>query len=115
MSTWKQGEDTGAELIDQMLNSIPDEELRFSSRRGKSKTNQPSSPRDTETRLAALTKQNAQYESDIRELKAQLGDQEQVLEAIDSMNSLVSFKMADLVNKAVKAGRYTEVFEEDQS
>ena len=42
-----------------------------------------------------------------------MGDQEKILDAIDKVNSLLSFKMADLVNKAVKAGRYVEVFEEE--
>ena len=35
------------------------------------------------------------------------------MEAIDKVNGLLSFKMADLVNKAVKAGRYSEVFEKE--
>ena len=42
-----------------------------------------------------------------------MGDQDKILDAIDEVNSLLSFKMADLVNKAVKAGRYDEVFEEE--
>ena len=42
-----------------------------------------------------------------------MGDQDKILDAIDKVNSLLSFKMADLVNKAVKAGRYDEVFEEE--
>ena len=37
------------------------------------------------------------------------------MDAIDKVNSLLSFKMADLVNKAVKAGRYVEVFEEEEN
>lgn len=37
MKTWKKGESTDADLIDQMLKSIPDEELGLDSRRrGKS-------------------------------------------------------------------------------
>ena len=35
------------------------------------------------------------------------------MEAIDKVNGLLSFKMADLVNKAVKAGRHSEVFERE--
>ena len=55
MKTWKKGEATDADLMDQMLNSIPEEELRFSSRRSKSKAGQASTPRDIEARLATLT------------------------------------------------------------
>ena len=40
---------------------------------------------------------------------------ETVLNGIDKVNSLVSFKMADLVNKAVKAGRHSDVFEAEDS
>ena len=43
------------------------------------------------------------------ELKRSIADHASVLEAIDKVNSLVSFKMADLVNKAVKAGKYFDV------
>ena len=39
-----------------------------------------------------------------------MGLQDKILDAVDNVNSLISFKMADLVNKAVKAGRYAEVF-----
>ena len=40
MKTWKKGEATDADLIDQMLRSIPDEELGLeSSRRRRAKSN----------------------------------------------------------------------------
>ena len=42
-----------------------------------------------------------------------MGLQDKILDAVDNVNSLISFKMADLVNKAVKAGRYAEVFQDD--
>ena len=42
-----------------------------------------------------------------------MGLQDKILEAVDNVNSLISFKMADLVNKAVKAGRYAEVFQDE--
>ena len=44
-----------------------------------------------------------------------MGDKDKILDAIDKVNSLLSFKMADLVNKAVKAGRYVDVFEEEEN
>ena len=40
------------------------------------------------------------------ELKQLIADHASIIEAVDKVNSLVSFKMADLVNKAVKAGKY---------
>ena len=42
-----------------------------------------------------------------------MGLQDKILDAVDNVNSLISFKMADLVNKAVKAGRYAEVFQDE--
>ena len=124
MKTWKKGEATDADLIDQMLRSIPDEELGLeSARRRRAKSNpknadldQVTTPRQKENfeeRLTKVTKQNAQYAAQIGELKTQMGLQDKILDAVDNVNSLISFKMADLVNKAVKAGRYAEVFQDE--
>ena len=48
-------------------------------------------------------------------MKSQISDMETVLNGIDKVNSLVSFKMADLVNKAVKAGKHSDVFDAEGS
>ena len=59
--------------------------------------------------LATSNSKNEEYKTKMSELKKSIADHASVLEAIDKVNSLVSFKMADLVNKAVKAGNYFDV------
>ena len=40
------------------------------------------------------------------QLKQSVEDHASVIEAVDKVNSMVSFRMADLINKAVKDGKY---------
>ena len=120
MVTWKKGT-TKSDLIDQMLREIPDDELQQSKRRGKStgrnidRSKSNLLDEDQKTKLESLTKQNVQLTETIASMRSQISDMETVLNGIDKVNSLVSFKMADLVNKAVKAGRHSDVFEAEGS